>query len=110
MTIELEMTEKDFERLSTTSMRWGNSWAAHDGRFEHMTKSYDTPPSYRWAMAYWVGEDWSHVMLCRAFLASQGHDFEVMWDKADPGEYVILTDYMTASWAKHEGTKGEAGQ
>lgn len=105
MKIELEMTETDFDRLGTNSMRWGSKWSAQAGRFEHSTKKYDTPPSYDWAMAYWVGDDWSHVMLCRAFLAAKGHACEILWDMGEPGEYMILTNYQTASWAARDDAK-----
>lgn len=101
------MTERDFERMTDNSTRWGDDWRRHDGRFENSDKKHDTPPSYDWEMAYWLGDNAAAVPLCRSFLTAQGFESELLWDMAEHpnGElmgYVLLTDYMTASWAKHE--------
>lgn len=103
--IVIEMDGADFQRLTTNSTDWAKSWESvwaeqvEDGRFEHMgsDKKHDDAPRSTWKRAFWVEDDWSQVMICRAFLKSEGHDCEILWDMRDAdqgeGQYVILTDY-----------------
>lgn len=113
--IQITMGDSDFERLTTNSTKWAESWTSSweehvlSGRFEHSTERYDTPPRSDWAMAYWVGDDWTHVMLCRAFLLSRGFECEALWDGTveDP-EYVILTNYVTQTWRDMEERERQA--
>lgn len=115
MNITIDMDESDFERLTTNMTRWAESWdeswegQVEEGRFEHSTEKYDTPPRSDWVMAYWAGDDWTHVMLCRAFLAAKGYEYEVMWDQTDQDpEYVILTSYVTKTWRDLEWQQRQA--
>ena len=110
--IQMHMSEKDFERLTESSMEWGPSWQRHvdDGRFEHSDEAYDTDPKMTWGMAYWLGDNPSNLVLATSYLIAQGQDFEVLWDMAehDNGQflgYVLLTDFRTASWASHLADK-----
>lgn len=101
--IPLHMTEHDFDLLAENAMEWGQHWAAHDGRFEHMEQHYATAPSYKWAIAYWVGRHWTGVILAKSWLEHAGHAYEILSDQAihpngDSFGFVILTDYRTASW------------
>jgi hypothetical protein len=120
--IVLDMTADDFQRLTVNSTNWADSWAQSwrgqlidDGRFEHVStiRSGAFVPTSNWRVGYWVERDWSHVMLCRAFLASEGHDCEILFDLAggkqvneidgEPifeGEYVILTDFLSPVWVE----------
>lgn len=108
MKITIDMDDQDFDQLSDTSMAWGPSWQHHinDGRFEHMEKHYATEPRTDWAMVYWLGNDWTHVILAKAFLKSKRQKFEVIFDQAElipsePGSYAILTNYKTKTWREH---------
>jgi hypothetical protein len=111
--ITISMDDTDFERLARTSMAWAAYWTAmppHEdtawsvqvraGRFETVDNSGE--PRADWAVAYWTGDDWAAVMLCRAFLA--GHGCQVLWDEAgddgDGGSYVILTGYLAPLTAR----------
>lgn len=102
--ITIEMDDADFEGLITGSAYWAQGLArrwdepAGDGRFEH-TRTYADRPGSRWTMAYWVGSSWVSVLLCRAFLTARGYQCEVLRDRTDPAEYVVLTDYLTPRWA-----------
>lgn len=101
MEISMYMNDADMDALCSSSMMWDDTWSGQvtDGRFEHATARYDQAPSYKWARAYWVGESWANVMLIRAYLGHMGHTYEVLWDQAT-SEYVMLTNYTTASMRK----------
>jgi hypothetical protein len=129
MQINIEMDGKDFERLTSNSTSWSNSWSdpgkradgvdvswrtqVDEGRFEHTEGAYDDEPKDDWHVAYWVSSNWSDVMLCRAFLKANGYEYEILIDLATavegtpdkPGrlpDYVILTDYLSPVWHKNE--------
>jgi len=107
MEMIVRMDEMDFEKLTENSAHWGE-WAKNKAdRWEHATEEYDTEPSWDWSYAYWVGEDWSRVILCRSFLESGGwgysHPYEIVWDMAEHPNgqflgYVILTNYASPIW------------
>jgi hypothetical protein len=92
MKITIQMTAQDAEMLATTSMAWGNDWAEQDGRFENI-KTDNAAPSYAWARAYWLEPGAATMILFTSFIASQGYEFEVLWDLAQDGGYVVLTDW-----------------
>jgi len=92
----LGLTEDDFIRLCTNSAQWAEeaaTWVPHilDGRFEGDGKAGNSP-SHHWQMAYWVGTEYTAVVLARAFLASRTFECQTVWDTAGD-EWVILTDY-----------------
>lgn len=108
VTVSLVMGEKDFDQLTNSSTRWNTSfegsWAPQLDRFENMSYDYDQDPSPDWKVAYWLGTEYSAVLLAGAFLRGQGCEYEVLWDMAenpDP-QYAILTNFMTASWKQSE--------
>jgi hypothetical protein len=103
MHINVDMEEEDFERLSHSAMRWsGLGWEQQDGRFENCTpgKTPNAAPNYRFAMAYWVGDEWINVMFATAYLKAQGEPYELLWDLAGTPDssYVIVTNYTTSIW------------
>lgn len=108
MKIELNINHDDAMRLWTSSTDWNasyaDSWAQHieDGRFEHMEKESDEEPSSHWKQAYWFKDDWTTVILFRSFLTAQGHPCEILWDLAEPGEYVVLTSYVRPTVTLYE--------
>lgn len=106
MQINIEMEEQDFEHLVFRTEAWAvraeeRRAAVVEGRFAHAVRSDDAQPGLHWRRAFWMGGDWTRVVLAKAFLRAEGHDFEVLWDMAvDDGSYVILTNYdRDAGWA-----------
>jgi hypothetical protein len=91
--IKIHMTAEDAERLAVTSMPWGNHWASHDGRFESVKTDNDLP-SYRWGRAYWLESGAAAMILFTSYIAAYGFEYEVLWDLADDGGYVVLTDWV----------------
>jgi hypothetical protein len=91
--IVIEMTSEDAERLAVTSMEWGNHWASHDGRFESVRVESEAP-SYRWGRAYWLESGAAAYILFTSYLTAQGFRHEILWDLADDGGYVVLTDWI----------------
>lgn len=106
--MNVHMNEQMFQVVTDSSMRWGENWRAHDGRFENYSaKSSSEPPSYSWKMAYWFGTSGADMILGRSWIIEQGYEFELLWDLAewDNGEslgWLIVTDYMTSSWQERE--------
>lgn len=102
--MQVHMNEQMFEFLTETSMRWGESWRAHDGRFENYSgDSFDAAPSYTWKMAYWIGNSTADMILARSWLIDQGHDFELLNDLAEHPNgdmigWLLVTDYETSGW------------
>jgi hypothetical protein len=94
-TITINMTADDAERLATTSMAWGNDWAEQDGRFESV-KTEAPAPSYNWGQAYWLEPGAAAQILFTSYLAAHGYECETVWDLADGGGYVVLTDWVNA--------------
>lgn len=117
MQIMIEMTEDDFDRLTTTSMKWagegvpgwdGPDWReqAEDGRFEPLEGNPLALPGMGWRWAFWM-ERWADVMFARAFLDAQGHACEVLWDQVDDGQYVVLSDYTTPGWQRAQDARAD---
>lgn len=95
-----------FEYLTQNSMEWGESWRAHDGRFEnHSAEKADTAPSYDWKIAYWIGDDAASMILARSWIIEQGHECALLWDMAEHPNgdlfgWVLLTDYESPVWTR----------
>lgn len=87
--ITIQMDADDAERLAHTSMAWSADWAAQDGRFEQVKGEQ----SYQWAMAYWLEDGTATLILFTSYLSAYGHDYAVLYDLADDGGYVVLTDW-----------------
>jgi len=94
--VVLQVTAEDFDRLCENS-GIGSIAVEQPGRFEAM--NYPEPPSStRWHWTYWLGDNYTTVILARAFLAARGFGYEVLYDTAEHPNgrlygYVILTDY-----------------
>ena len=83
--MNLMMTERDFDRLWDTSMRWqGEGWEKQEWRFS-------PPVSFRWERAYWFELAYANLLLACAYLEERGHKYETAEDEA--GGWVILTNY-----------------
>lgn len=98
VTLSLAMTAGDLRRLVLYSSPWtpASLDLHHESLFENLDRPGAVPIAHpRWTRAYWVGTHWETVMLVRAYLTSQGHGLEVLWDNAtDPATgYVILTTH-----------------
>ncbi|SFQ30689.1 hypothetical protein SAMN05421854_110196 [Amycolatopsis rubida] len=93
--ITITMDESDFVQLWTVHTAWsGAGWRDHAGPFEAVGAG---TVEYHWEQAYWTGDNWPAVMLLRSFLASIGHDCQVVVDTTDDPAYhgyVVLTDYL----------------
>ena len=99
MNVLIYMNERDFERLTETSMLWADyaDWPKKRDRFE--TEAGEDL-SFEWKNAYWVGCSGTAVILAKSYLATMGHDYQILWDLAshDNGEsfgWVVLTNYQT---------------
>lgn len=103
--ITIDMNEEDFARLAYTSMQWvnpdgTNDWIEQEARFEVVDPRGS---EIDWSLGYvfWVGMEYSSVILARAFLESQGARCQVLWDQVenpDPS-YMVVTDHVTKTWA-----------
>jgi len=84
------VTEKDFDKLASTSMLWaGTDWASQDDRF-------DDGITFDWKIAYWFA-DRASIILGKNFLNNLGFPFQETYDDA-MDEYILLTNYLTPSW------------
>ena len=93
-----ELTENDFEQLSNTSMKWGQSWKEQDDRFEIMHSDSDI--DYNFEMAYWVGKEYTNVIFAKMFLTKHCYTYQVLWDLCayGDGQYLIITNYKDQGW------------
>ena len=93
--IQIAMDDTDFGYLLHNSAKWADSageWEPQlrNGRF---TASEPGVLTGHWKMAYWIGSDYTAVILARAFLAAWGYECQILTDEASGGGWVILTDY-----------------
>ncbi len=91
--ITIQMTSQDAERLVVTSMAWGPSWVKHEKRFE-LIKTERKTYSYRWGNAFWLEDGAAAYILFTSYLTAHGLQHEVLWDTAEHGGYVVLTDWI----------------
>ena len=90
--ITLEITADDFERLTTNSMQGGSHWLKQQDRFELIGPSeFGIVPIATSKFVHWC-ENYTSVMLCRAYLDYNKFDCFIAWDIAAM-EYVICTNY-----------------
>ena len=98
MNVLIYMNDRDFERLTETSTYWADysrHWDKNRDRFE--TEAGEAI-SFEWKTAYWVGTSGTAVILAKSYLATMGHDYQIVWDLAshENGEssgWVVLTNY-----------------
>lgn len=101
--MNIEMSERDFDRLSDNSMRWsGTDWQAQEDRFETSDNRLEEI-NWDFKMAYWIGDNPAAIILAREYVRNLGFDSQILWDMAEYAEneyygYVLLTDYETESW------------
>ena len=105
--IEIHMNDGDFEQLAVTSMGWaGHDWSAQSHRFENWTpgKAFTEEPRWDWRMAYWLGENYTTLILAKSYLAAIGEPFEVLWDLAENPDmsYVLVTNFVSPAWGHWE--------
>jgi hypothetical protein len=91
--IVIDMTAEDAERLAISSMEWGNDWVNQHGRFESV-KTEKEAPSYHWGRVYWLEPGAAAYILFTSYLTAHGFGHEVLWDLAEDGAYVVLTDWI----------------
>ena len=93
-TVQIVMDEGDFRLLTHNAAKWAgeDDWEVQTGRFEIQGRP-ETLPSLHWKMAYWVGSEYTTVILAMSFLAAQGFESQPVVDLASDCEWVILTDY-----------------
>lgn len=105
MNISIDMTERDFERITDNSTYWAKygeeSWVEQQDRFE---TEPDEALSFDWEMIYWVGNNGTAVILAKAYLAAIGHGCQIVWDIADQGNnecrgYAVLTNFKDSGWS-----------
>ena len=99
MNVLIYMNDRDFERLTETSTLWADHaeshWAKNRDRFE--TEAGEAL-SFEWTNAYWVGCSGTAVILAKSYLATMGHDYQIVWDVSqhENGElsgWVVLSNY-----------------
>ena len=99
MNVLIYMNDRDFERLTETSTLWADHadrwWSKNRDRFE--TEAGEDL-SFKWRNAYWVGCSGTAVILAKSYLATMGHDFQVVWDldsyeNGESSGWVVLTNY-----------------
>jgi hypothetical protein len=90
--VQISMDEADFRLLIHNAARWaGHGWEEKLSRFE-VQGAPDIPPGTEWQMAYWVGSEYTTVVLARSFLASRGYESQTVVDLTG-NDWVVLTDY-----------------
>ena len=103
MNVLIYMNDRDFERLTETSMDWSDyaekHWVKKRDRFE--TEANETL-SFEWTTAYWVGCSGTAVILAKSFLATMGHAYQIVWDlglheNLETFGWVVLTNYKTGT-------------
>lgn len=111
MMITLVMDADDFDRLTDTAASWASSmtslWGPVLGRFEPYSGGKDPvkdAPGLHWQWIHWTGQDYASLLLARAYLASNGYPFEVVYDTSELGPdakgmtgWALLTDYSPLS-------------
>ena len=99
MNVLIYMNDRDFERLTETSTLWADHadrwWSKNSDRFE--TEAGEAL-SFEWTNAYWVGSSGTAVILAKSYLATMGHDFQIVWDldvyeNGESSGWVVLTNY-----------------
>ena len=98
MNVLIYMNDRDFERLTETSTLWADysrHWSKNRDRFE--TEAGEAL-SFEWTNAYWVGCSGTAVILAKSYLATMGHDYQIVWDVSqhENGElsgWVVLSNY-----------------
>jgi hypothetical protein len=90
----MTITEKDFENLTSTSMRWAReNWELQEDRFPGNIR-------YDWEMAYWF-DDFASIILAKNYLEREGIPFQETYDEAIPSP-LLLTHYLSPIWADKE--------
>lgn len=106
-TIEIHMDDSDFEHLTQVSMEWAtHNWSTQSDRFENCTpgEAFTEEPRWDWRMAYWLGEDYTTLLLAKSYLAAIGEPFEVLWDLDENPDmsYVLVTNFVSPAWCRWE--------
>ena len=103
MNVRIYMNERDFERLTESSTFWADyaesHWTKNQSRFE-TEEGEDL--SFKWKNAYWVGCSGTAVILAKSYLATMGHDYQILWDldsyeNGESSGWVVLTDYQAGT-------------
>lgn len=97
--MEILFTGHDFDRMISSSTRWKDGVSEFSDQFENYTdqgQPYDKPVFPGWTYAYWIGEEYTAVVLAKSFLSSLNEGYEVLWDTSDEFYgWVIVTNYSS---------------
>ena len=96
MSVVISVDAEDFKRL----VKLGAVkpvMTISPGRFEGSADG-EANTDWDWSAIYWLGRDYTAVILARAFLAAYGYRYEVLWDTSRPMDrpqrgWCIITDY-----------------
>jgi hypothetical protein len=99
-----KVTEYQAGRLINSAYSWANVLAKYADQYENYTEGSSPfkPIFPGWKFAYFVGDNYSAVILFCAYLESISAEFEVIWnacDYEDP-EWCVVTSVRVADWAK----------
>jgi len=89
-TVTLTITAEDFDKLTTSSMRWGKDWLIHQRRFE------PTIINFSYHFAYWI-DTYLEALFCQHYISGLGYESETHWDTA-MAQWIILTNYESGDW------------
>jgi hypothetical protein len=101
--LQVVMNDADFNRLWHSAQEWhnleddntGGGWK-HQIRAGRFTVAHGNPgtwPSLAWKWSYWFDQDYASVILASSYLTARGHEFQVVLDESENGEWAILTNY-----------------
>lgn len=99
MNVLIYMNDRDFDRLTETSTLWADHAESHwSKKLDRFETEAGEDLSFKWKTAYWVGCSGTAVILAKSYLATMGHDYQIVWDldSYENGEscgWVVLSNY-----------------
>lgn len=95
MSVVISMDADDFQRLLKISST-RPAMTIEPGRFQ-TANGGPMDANWDWSAIYWLGHDYTGMILARAFLASRGYLYKEGWDTAGEESggrgWCIFTDY-----------------
>ena len=102
--VTIRLSPEDFDRLCENS---GDLRQAFPALYERFRDGADQAVMRcEWRHIYWMGDDYTRLLLARSFLDAIGEPCQIAVDEGadDQGRangWVILTDYASPVWAKN---------
>jgi hypothetical protein len=93
----MNLTTREFEFLTTTSMRCGYQWHDRADRFDLIDANGFEEVQLDYGMIYWLGDNYSNVIFAKMFLDASSADYQTAWDESAE-EFCVLTNFHTPSW------------